>query len=186
VPEFVANRACFELNGYFGSEATYDEESDTKPVTSYSKLIVLVIGLPCPVLTLFPCYRSPRDTTNKGTWFRCLVKMVRKVDKETHEDGPDYTNGKKDYRWFEMTAFTRWDHSPSRCQVLCVDTPFDFPDELLKALKKRPTPLDFRDPFAMHANLVDQMIICFDISVWRVRDPIRQLEKVGSIVPGGG
>ena len=25
VPEFVASRTCFELNGYFGSRASYDE-----------------------------------------------------------------------------------------------------------------------------------------------------------------
>jgi hypothetical protein len=39
VPEFVANRTCFELNGYFGSKARYDGQSpaDSKHVTSYSK-----------------------------------------------------------------------------------------------------------------------------------------------------
>ncbi len=37
VPEFVANRTCFELNGYFGNKTTYDDKSAKKHVTSCSK-----------------------------------------------------------------------------------------------------------------------------------------------------
>lgn len=40
VPDFVANNTCFELNGYFGSKATYDDRlaPPAKHVTSYSRL----------------------------------------------------------------------------------------------------------------------------------------------------
>jgi hypothetical protein len=41
VPEFVANRTCFELNGYFGSKASYDGAAPTEHLTSYSKLLTL-------------------------------------------------------------------------------------------------------------------------------------------------
>jgi hypothetical protein len=105
--------------------------------------------------------------------------MVRKVDDDPHDDGPEYVTGKKDYKWFEMSFFTRWDSSGTS-QVLCVDTPPDFPHELKKLLEKRTQALDFRDPFAMHANLIDQIAVHADISVWRVRDPVRQLEKVSN------
>ncbi|KAK4041445.1 hypothetical protein C8A01DRAFT_45405 [Parachaetomium inaequale] len=147
VPEFVANRTCFELNGYFGSKASYGGEASTQYLTGY----------------------------NAATWFRCLVKMVKKVGEDAHDDGQEYVTGKKDYKWFEMSFFTRWDSNSS--QLLCVDTPSDFPLELQKLLAKQTEPLDFRDPFAMHACLVDQMIVYADVSVWRVRDPVRVLEK---------
>jgi len=103
--------------------------------------------------------------------------MVRKVEKDPHEDGPEYSKGGKDYKWFEMTVFTRWD-LPNKCQVLCVDVPFDLPAELQRALSGRAVPIDFEDPFAMLTELLDQMIVYSDISVWRLRDPVRQLEMV--------
>ncbi len=103
--------------------------------------------------------------------------MIKKVVDDPHERGPEYVTGKKDYKWFEMSFFTRWD-SPTTSQALCVDTPPDFPAELKKLLDNRLQSVDFRDPFAMHANLVDQIVVYTDISVWRVRDPVRQLEKV--------
>jgi hypothetical protein len=96
--------------------------------------------------------------------------MMRKVETEEirHENGFEYTNGTDDsgYRWFEMTVLTHWDADGSS-KVL-----------LLAALAQRRVPLDFRDPFALHAELWDQIIILYDISVWRMRDPVRELEKV--------
>jgi hypothetical protein len=104
--------------------------------------------------------------------------MVKKVGKkDAHDDGEEYVKGTKEYRWFEMSFFTRWDSS-GLSQVLCVDAPSDFHRELQKLLERRSEPLDFRDPFAMHTNLVDQIAVHADISVWRVRDPVRVLEKV--------
>ncbi|KAK0624592.1 hypothetical protein B0T17DRAFT_557496 [Bombardia bombarda] len=148
VPRFVANRTCFELNGFSGCSAVYDEASSTKHVTSCT------------------------------TWFRHLVKMVPKDQEKSSADGHEYVNLKdgKDYVWFEMTIFTRWDY-PDRCQILCIDTPFDLPTNLQNTLQKRSAPLAFRDPFAMHADLLDHMIVYSDISVWRLRDPVRRVEK---------
>ncbi|KAK4139474.1 uncharacterized protein C8A04DRAFT_33030 [Dichotomopilus funicola] len=102
--------------------------------------------------------------------------MIQKVKKDPHDDGPEYTKGTKGYIWYETTVFTAWDHS-GLCQVLCIDTPSDCPTELQRLLARLPAPLNFRDPFAMHASLLDQLVVYCDISVWRVRDPVRQLEK---------
>ncbi|EAQ93092.1 hypothetical protein CHGG_01327 [Chaetomium globosum CBS 148.51] len=115
---------------------------------------------------------------DEATWFRCLIKMVKKVDgKDAHDNCEEYVEGtKKDYRWFEMSFFTRWDRS-GLSQVLCVDLPKDFPLELHRLLERRPEPLNFQDPFAMHTSLIDQIVVHADISVWRVRDPVRLLEK---------
>jgi hypothetical protein len=105
--------------------------------------------------------------------------MVLKVKEDPHDDRRDYAHP-EEYKWFEMSIITRW-IQPSTCQVMCVDTPEDLPDELKKSLEKRPSPLNFRDPFAMHVDLINQIILYYDISVWRVRDPIRALEKVSTI-----
>ncbi|KAL2257677.1 hypothetical protein VTK26DRAFT_9320 [Humicola hyalothermophila] len=120
-------------------------------------------------------YDDSQRITSYSTWFRFLLKMVRKAN-DPHEDGPEYATGTKNYQWFETTFFTRWEGSES-CQVLCVDTPPDFPDGVLEQLHRQNSPLDFKDPFALHASIVDQLIVHYDVSVWRVRDPVRQLEK---------
>jgi Mg2+ and Co2+ transporter CorA len=150
VPKFVANKTCFDVNGYFGSKASFDNQ--VVPAANH--------------------------VTSHTTWFRFLLKMVKKVEKDPHDNGEEYVeeHKKKDYRWFEMSFFTRWDY-PDSSQVLCVDVPPDLPSELKKLLEARPEPPDFRDPFAMHADLVDQIVVHADVSVWRVRDPVRLLEK---------
>jgi hypothetical protein len=108
--------------------------------------------------------------------------MVRKESepKNCHEDEPEYVKSskarKKGYVWFEMGIFTFWDGKI--CKVLCVDTPDDLPDRLKGALEKRSSPLEFSDPFAMHTDLLDQIILYYEISAWRVRDPVRKLEEV--------
>jgi hypothetical protein len=107
--------------------------------------------------------------------------MARKVEKDSYEKEPEYVTAEKDlkkgYKWFEMGIFTRWDDG-AKCKVLCVDTPFDLPERLKVALENRPSDLNFGDPFAMYAHLLDQIIVYYEISVWRVRDPVRHLEKV--------
>lgn len=105
--------------------------------------------------------------------------MIRKVYHEPYGAGPEYvpsTNG-KGYIWFEMGIFTRWD-SPNKCRILCVDPPFDMPDQLKALLEKRSLGLDFANPFAMHIDLIDLIIKYYDLSVWRIRHPVRKLEEV--------
>lgn len=105
-----------------------------------------------------------------------MFKMVQKTD-DPHEDAPEYVlTTDKAYQWYETSVFTRWEY-PNKCRILCVDTPFDLPRLLHSALLAREERPDFRDPFAMHADLWDRLIVYSDISVWRVRDPVRKLEK---------
>lgn len=107
--------------------------------------------------------------------------MVQKVE-EAHDNLPEYaTSGEKGYNWFETTIFTRWDY-PDKHQVLIVDTPSDFPEQLICLLQKASLSgqINFHDPLAMHTSLIDQIIVYSDISVWRIRDPVRQMEKVGA------
>lgn len=103
---------------------------------------------------------------------RCLVKMILK---EPAENG-------KDYKWYEMTLLSHWDELAGTHQILCIDTPEDFPEKLMKALSQpsssQETQKHFMDPFSMHAQLLDQVVKLNDESVWAVRDPIREIEKV--------
>ena len=165
VPKFVANRTSFESNGFFGHRVTYGERKGQKRMTGCSK---------------FASARQIAQYTQLtraflATWFRCLCKMVKRIDRGAHEDGPEYTKG-EDYKWYEMTVFTRWEY-PDKCQVLCINTPFDLSTQLQAALLDREAPLNFRDPFAMHVDLWDRIIVYSDTSVWRVRDPVRRLEE---------
>ena len=106
--------------------------------------------------------------------------MVRRDEKKgTRKEDPEYVpdDEKNPYVWFEIGIFTFWDEE-GMCKVLCVDAPSDMPTRLKTALQQRRSPLDFRDPFSMHTDLLDLIIVYYDISIWRIRDPIRNLEKV--------
>jgi len=61
---------------------------------------------------------------------------------------------------------------------MCIDTPEELQLGLEDALRKQLPSLNSSDPFAMHAPLFDQIVLLYDISVWRVRDPVRKIEKV--------
>lgn len=172
VPSFLASRTCFELNGYAGCRPVFEEPPHENSLREQEAA-------------------APR-LTSCTTWFLYLTKMVRKIDSfqsehKPHDNEREYVprESRKGYEWFEMSVFTRWDSSLSpggsgKCRVLCIDTPPDFPERLRDALVKNTQSLTAQamaDPFALHADLLDMMIVYSDISVWRVRDPIRLLEK---------
>ncbi|QKX59133.1 uncharacterized protein TRUGW13939_06264 [Talaromyces rugulosus] len=99
-----------------------------------------------------------------STWYRCLVKMIYPYKLPTG----------KDYKWYEMTFVSRWE-APGSEQILCIDTPEDFPSTLSVILGD--TAVDFNDPFAMHVPLLQEVVRLNDKSVWAIRDPIRDVEK---------
>lgn len=81
----------------------------------------------------------------------------------------------KDYKWYEMTFVSRWEALGSG-RILCIDTPEDFPSMLSTILGD--TTVDLNDPFAMHIPLLQEIVRLNDKSVWAIRDPIREVEKV--------
>ena len=106
---------------------------------------------------------------------RCLVKMILR---EPLESG-------KDYKWYEMTILSRWDAPAKTHQILCIDTPEEFAGSLLAALRTSSSqinPTYFQDPFSMHAQLLDLVVQLNDESVWAIRHPIREIEKVSSLL----
>jgi hypothetical protein len=162
VPSFIASRACTEMNGYFGSRITNNAEDKLQSTSAYGSI------------------RETLDSSNMhphiGLWFRCLIKMVRKVPEYSHEHGPEFVGHGQEYRWYEMSFMSRWDDS-GRCRILSFDVPRGLDLKLQAALRKQPE-LNFKDPFAMHRHLIDQIIDLYDISVWRLRDHVRLCEKV--------
>lgn len=105
--------------------------------------------------------------------------MVQNVS-EPHENAPEFAQEGGQYTWYEMGFFARWSF-PNQCRILCIETPRYLQSELRVALEKQST-LNFKDPFAMLRHLIDQILVLYDISVWRVRDPVREIEKVSSRV----
>jgi hypothetical protein len=89
----------------------------------------------------------------------------------------------KDYVWYEMGFFSSWRDGGRSCRITCIDTPPELRRGLEAALRTpSAAPVDFRDPFALHAPLIDQIILQYDMSVWRVRHPVRKIEKVGGFL----
>ncbi|KAF2191309.1 hypothetical protein K469DRAFT_720289 [Zopfia rhizophila CBS 207.26] len=109
-------------------------------------------------------YNETDQTQSYNTWLRCLVK----ISHHTPQGGTGYT-------WYEMTFFTHWE--PNRCMAVCVDIPDNFLTDLEHALSTESAVLDLSDPFTLHIPLMDQIIMLYDQSVWRIRDLIRRVEK---------
>jgi hypothetical protein len=105
--------------------------------------------------------------------------MIDEVAEKPHISVPQTIGSKrktkKDYVWYEMGIFTSW--TSDCCRVLCIDTPVELQTEMETILRKRPQ-LDLRDPFAMFAPLIDQIVKLSDESVWRFRPNIRCIENV--------
>ena len=114
------------------------------------------------------------------TWLRCLVKMVKRTDKP-HDHGPEFVTTTKGYVWFEMDCFSTWNSSGSS-KMLCVDAPEYLRTKLLAALQQeKGCPFSWLDPFASHRHFVDQLIALHDMSIWRVRDLVRDIEKASGV-----
>ncbi|KAI5464687.1 hypothetical protein BGZ63DRAFT_378374 [Mariannaea sp. PMI_226] len=112
-----------------------------------------------------PSYKNGK-LIKYNTWFRILAKKIWK----RHET----SNNSKDYIWYEMGVYTRWrkGHHPT---VLCVGMPPEMPQKLQAALGANP-PIE-GDPFALHIPLLEQIVKLQDDCVWRLRDPIREIEQ---------
>jgi hypothetical protein len=106
-----------------------------------------------------------------------LVKRIPKVIQGTGSGKPEKDLAGKPYKWYEMGFITEWDKS-GKCRVLCIDTPEELQSGLKAVLKNKSAPLNFEDPLAMHIPLIDQIILLYDDSVWRFREPLRSIEKV--------
>lgn len=120
--------------------------------------------------------------------------MVSKAPKdEKRPNDPEYaTDLKNDYKWYEMGFFTSWEKTIGEggvdkviLRVLCVDTPHDMParlKQLLEARHQSEGAIKIDDPLALHGVLLDRIVLLLDIAVWRIRDRVRDIEKVSTTI----
>ncbi|KAL1794636.1 hypothetical protein ACET3X_006452 [Alternaria dauci] len=100
------------------------------------------------------------------TWFRILVKMAAR-------------DASSSYSWYEMTFFSRW--VSGHCTILCIGVSSLFRGLLQAALSQlgtRPLP---SEPHLLHIPLVEAVVSMQDLSVWAVRDIVRNVEKDRSL-----
>jgi hypothetical protein len=110
--------------------------------------------------------------SHAGTWTRILTKKILK-------NGDQRVACDKDYRWHEMSFFTRWTDAGVN-QILCIDTPPTLREELTKVLAASPT-LELQDPFAMFRPLLDEVLKLCDENTWRVAREVRRVEEVRNL-----
>lgn len=104
-------------------------------------------------------------------WFKILTKRVLKQEERQEEVG-------KDYKWYEMTFFTRWNSSKTS-RVLCVGAPSQMSARLETILTVSPPPFfELQDPLALLRPLLDEVIKLCDESTWRVTKLVRAIELV--------
>jgi hypothetical protein len=104
-------------------------------------------------------------------WFQILTKKVLRPEEEKTDEG-------KDYVWYEMTFFTRWDSSKTN-QVFCIGAPLEI-SAALETSPVLPPPQNYelQDPFAMLRPLFDKVLKLCDNSTWRVTKLVRDIELV--------
>ena len=161
-PDFLSNKTCTKLNGYFGSQSSLSsKDGDKNTLQSLS------------TSSTVPCGRklAHHYVTNTGTWFRILTKKVLKPKEGKMEEG-------KDYLWYEMGFFTWWNDSTT-CRILCIGAPREVGTEL-KTLLTGPQPpsVELQDPFSMLRPLFDEVIKLCDENTWRVTKLVRAIERV--------
>lgn len=104
-------------------------------------------------------------------WFKILTKTVLKQEERQEEDG-------KDYKWYEMSFFTRWNSSETS-RVLCIGAPSQMSARLETILTVSPPPtFELQDPFAMLRPLFDEVIKLCDDNTWRMTKLVRTIELV--------
>lgn len=112
-------------------------------------------------------------------WLRCLAKLVPKSPLNVREGHPDDVGSDRDYAWFEMDFFSHWTAS-NHCRVLCIDTPNSF-QRSLHAVLQGPVSLNGMDMCALARCTLTELVSVLDMSVWRLRDHVRGLEKVRDV-----
>lgn len=106
-----------------------------------------------------------------ASWFHFLIKQLE-------ERTPP--NRFPKYDWYEMSFYIYSTNNITGDALLfCFDTPPHFQSQLIKLLKTtRSDPP--KEPLAfLQSTVLGVVVEMYDTSVWRARDHIRKIEKVG-------
>ena len=86
--------------------------------------------------------------------------------------------GRHEYEWYEMGFFTTWISQNSH-SIFCFDMPQSSLADLTKAVSSSSSrALDSASIYALHVNIIDEILKLFDTAVWSLRDIIREVELV--------
>ncbi|KAF1365437.1 hypothetical protein EJ07DRAFT_96580, partial [Lizonia empirigonia] len=99
------------------------------------------------------------------TWFRFLVKTLLPND--------------AGYTWREMTFFSRWDSQS--CNILCIGVDLHFQQLLQSILARMWSGLPPSEQYSMHVPVIEAVVALHDLSVWSVRDSVRNVEKASKV-----
>lgn len=80
------------------------------------------------------------------------------------------------YKWCEMTFFSRWEKDHSI--VFCIGTDHSFERLLQENVNRMSEKLSLINPWSMQVPLIETVVALQDRSVWKVRDVVRNVEKV--------
>ncbi|KAK5998023.1 hypothetical protein PT974_00393 [Cladobotryum mycophilum] len=150
-PDFLSNKTCTELNGYFGSKSSYSDGKNNESLTALS------------------------------TWFRILTKRVlvvgnNKLDEPLTFDKKDYRWYEMGiftyWKDAEICRVLCIDTPPKMCTQLCkfLNGPNDPNDP-------RNFTLELRDPFSTLLPLLDEIVKLCDDNTWRATRKVREIEK---------
>ncbi|XP_014553122.1 hypothetical protein COCVIDRAFT_108561 [Bipolaris victoriae FI3] len=82
----------------------------------------------------------------------------------------------KDYKWYEMSFFMRWESAHTR-RVLCIGASPQMSATLEAMVKESPPPtFESQDPLAMLKPLFDEVIKLCDENIWAVTRKVRDIE----------
>ncbi|KAH7559372.1 hypothetical protein BM1_04309 [Bipolaris maydis] len=109
-----------------------------------------------------------------SVWFKILTKRVLEQEEmQESEDG-------KDYKWYEMSFFARWNSSSDR-RVLCIGASPKMSatlETVLTVTSSPPPTFESQDPLAMLKPLFDEVIKLCDDNTWAVTKKVRDVELV--------
>ncbi|OAG42370.1 hypothetical protein AYO21_03538 [Fonsecaea monophora] len=106
------------------------------------------------------------------SWFQFLIKQLR--------GGANALQQVYAYDWYEMGFFT-YTLSTGASVAFCIDTPPVFQDGLLEALNSQESHHPPNEGMGfLQSAIVAEVSRLYDVSVWTLRDQIREIEKTRS------
>lgn len=111
------------------------------------------------------------------TWFHFEVKYPFTEDEKLRVNKDDSGNQSAEYEWFKMGFATTW-RAPDQHTVICFNASKWMKDILRQRLDSGTTSEDLSDPYWVHLILIECVVICYNKSIWNLRDKVRVYEEV--------
>jgi len=121
-------------------------------------------------------YSKSDDIIGHVTWFHFEVKYPFTEDENLRVNRDNSSNKSAEYEWFKMGFTTTW-RAPDQNTVICFNASKWMKDILRQRLDSVTTSEDFSDPYWVHLILIECVVICYNKSIWNLRDKVRVYEE---------